>query len=105
VLGYLGVRSVAAPGKDPLSFSVALALARLRHAARSTASAADDLDEHLATAVKDPYTRTRPKHARNWPRRTRRKPPGKPRLRRATKAEVKMAQELHRESFVQQFTA
>lgn len=105
VLGYLGVRAVAAAGKDPLSFSVALALARLRHAARSTARAAGDLEEQLATAVKDTYTRTRPKHARNWPRRKRCKPPGRPRLRRATRAEAKMAQEFHRESVVHQFTA
>jgi hypothetical protein len=105
VLGYLSVSAVTAAGKDPLSYSVALALARLRRAAQSTAKAAGDLTAQLATALKDSYTRTGPKHSRNWPRRKRCKPPGRPRLRRATRAEVKMAQTIHRESVLKQFTA
>ena len=103
VLGALGVREILAAGKDPLSFSVALALASVRHAARSMLSAIGDLD--LSAAVKDSYRRSRPKRSRNFPRRKRCKPPGRPRLRRATKTEVKMAQKFHRESVVHQFTA
>jgi hypothetical protein len=105
VLGYLSVSAVVAAGKDPLSYSVALALAVLRRCARCSASAAGDLAAQLAMALKDSYIRTAPKRSRNWPRRKRCKPPGRPRLRRATKAEVKMAQELHRNSVVNQFTA
>lgn len=105
VLGTLSVREILAVGKDPLSFSVALALASLRHAAQSTASAVADLASHLAAAVKDSYRRSRPKHSRNWPRRKRCKPPGRPRLRQATKTEVNMAQAFHRGSIMDQFTA
>ena len=105
VLGTLSVREILAAGKDPLSFSVALALASLRHAAQSAASAVTDLASHLAAAVKDSYRRSRPKHSRNWPRRKRCKPPGRPRLRQATKTEVNMAQTFHRKSVVNQFTA
>jgi hypothetical protein len=105
VLGLLSVQSVIQAGKDPLSFSVALALARLHRAAQSSARACGDLNADLAAAVKDPYPRHRPKRSRNWPRRKRCKPPGRPRLRRATKSEVKIAQEFHRESVVNQFTA
>lgn len=105
VLGLLGVGPVVRAGKDPLSFSVALALKVLRQAARSPAQRCGDLTGDLADAVKDTYTRKRPKHSRNWPRRKRCKPPGRPGLRRASKAEVKIAQEVHRESVLQQFTA
>jgi hypothetical protein len=105
VLGMLSVQSVIRAGKDPLSFSVALALARLRDAAKSSASACGNLSADLAAAVKDSYIRRRPKRSRNWPRRKRCKPPGRPRLQRATQSEVKMAQEFHRESVINQFTA
>lgn len=105
VLGVLSVREILAAGKDPLSFSVALALASLRHAAQSTANAAADLTSHLSAAVKDSYRRLRPKHSRNWPRRKRCKPPGRPQLRQATKTEINMAQTFHRKSVVNQFTA
>lgn len=105
VLGLLSVQAVINAGKDPLSFSVALARNCLWHAARSSASACGDLRANLAEAVKDPYTRHRPKRSRNWPRRKRCRPPGRPRLQRATRSEVKMAQHLHRESIMNQFTA
>ena len=105
VLGYLSVSAVLAEGKDPLSCSVALALATVRRCARCNAAGAGDLQTQLAAALKDSYIRTAPKASRNWPRRKRCKPPGRPRLRRATKAEIKMAQDLHRNSVVNQFTA
>lgn len=105
VLGLLGVGPVVQAGKDPLSFSVALALRILRQAAHGPAARCQDLAAQLAGAVRDGYTRRRPKRSRNWPRRKRCKPPGRPRLRRATRAEVKLAQAFHRESVIQQFTA
>ena len=105
LLGYLSVAAVLAAGKDPMSYSVALALARLREAAGRSAAAASGLQALLSNALKDSYTRTTAKTSRNWPRRKRCKPPGKPRLRRATRAEVKMAHEFHRQSVLQQFTA
>jgi hypothetical protein len=105
VLGLLSVKRIIDARKDPLSFSVALARTCLHNALRNSASACGDLNADLAAAVKDPYTRHRPKRSRNWPRRKRCKPPGRPRMQRATKSEVKMAQEFHRESVVDQFTA
>lgn len=105
VLGVLSVREILAAGKDPLSVSVALALACLRHAAQSTASAAAELTSQLSSAVKDSYRRSRPKRSRNYPRRKRCKPPGRPRLYCGTQTEVDMAQAFHRESVMNQFMA
>ncbi len=98
VLGLLGVRGVIASGKDPLSFSVALALRRVRHAAATHAAQCPDLPTQLARAVKDGYERAGPKTSRHWPRRKKSKPPGRPNIRLATRAEVQLAQEFHSQS-------
>ena len=98
VLGLMGVRRVIASGKDPLSFSVALALRRVRHAASTCAARCPDLPTQLAEAAKDGYQRTGPKTSRQWPRKKTSKPPGRPDIRPATKAEVQLAQAFHSQS-------
>lgn len=105
VLGMLSVRERLRAGKDPLSFSVALALKRVRLAAQSPARTVTDFSTQLAEATKDEYRRTRSRQSRNYPRRKRCKPPGRPRVHRATKTEMKMARTFHENSVVQQFTA
>ena len=82
-------------GKDPLSFSVALALRAVRRAAAARAVDCGDLPTRLANAVKDTYTRTGSKRARNWPRIKTTAPPGSPKITTASKSEIKLAQEFH----------
>jgi hypothetical protein len=55
------------------------------------------LFDQLARAVKDGHTRRRKKAARNWPHKKREQPPGAPRIRMATRAEVRQAQVLRTE--------
>ena len=61
VLGRLGVDPVVQAGKDPLSFSVALALKALRQAAHSPASDCRGLAAQLAAALEDSIRGTAPR--------------------------------------------
>ncbi|HZL37761.1 MAG TPA: hypothetical protein VFC78_20760 [Tepidisphaeraceae bacterium] len=81
-------------GKDPLSFSVALALRAVRRAA-ARAVDCGDLPTRLANAVKDTYTRTGSKRSRNWPRIKTTAPPGSPKITTVSESEIKLAQEFH----------
>lgn len=98
VLGLMAVKRVVEAGHDPLSFSVALALACVNRAAQIAASQRFPLGQQLALALKDTYVRQRPKASRPWPRRKKPKPPGQPKLRRATLAEITLAKEFHGKS-------
>jgi hypothetical protein len=49
----------------------------------------------LRRAVKDAYVRRRPKAARYWPHKKRERPPGVPKIRTATREEIRMAQVFH----------
>jgi hypothetical protein len=71
--------------------SVAKALRAVRAAAAGRGS---DLRRALARAVLDGYKRAKPKKARHWPKRAKRKPPGPPVARTATEAEVALAQQI-----------
>ena len=53
-----------------------------------------DLRRALGGVKADAYRRSRPKEARHWPHRKRPKPPGRPRARNATDAELALAEEL-----------
>ena len=50
----------------------------------------------LAGLAPDTYERKGPKKARHWPHKKREKPPGKPKARNATEAELALAEELER---------
>ena len=52
------------------------------------------LQRQLRKAVPDQYRRTRPKQARIWPRQKSHAPPGAPKIRTATRAEIRQAQAL-----------
>jgi len=56
------------------------------------------LAQALATATKDPYTRTRPKTARHWPHKKKDKPPGDPRARMADESEIQLAAQLREQA-------
>jgi hypothetical protein len=86
---------VAAAAHDPLGWSMAAALRAVRRAARTPAARPrTPLADQLAGAVKDGYKRAGPKKARNWPHKKKDKPPGEPKLRDATDAEVALAKEI-----------
>jgi len=74
--------------------SVATALRAVRSAA---AGRGGDLRRALARAVLDNYSRTKPKTARHWPQRAKRRPPSPPEARTATDAEVALAQQIKEE--------
>jgi hypothetical protein len=94
VLGLLSVSAILERGGDPLSWSVALARKRVRQALRGTAARPGAWADDLADAVQDGYARAGSKKARDWPHRKREKPPGAPKIREATAAEVQRAQRM-----------
>ncbi|QOJ15463.1 MAG: hypothetical protein HRU75_12800 [Planctomycetia bacterium] len=55
------------------------------------------LQRQLRTAVPDFYLRRRPKTARDWPHKKTEPPPGTPRIRTATTAEIRKAQAFRKE--------
>jgi len=97
MMGLMSVERIIAGGNDPLAWSVAKSRNRLRRALRGALCGERPcvaLDEQLASAVKDTYTRQRPKKARNWPHKKKERPPGPPQIRPATRAEIELAQQL-----------
>jgi hypothetical protein len=97
LLGAMSVSAIIERGRDPLSWSVALSRKRVRQAMRKSAKkvqAGQDLWSRLGKAVKDDYQRTGSKKANDWPHKKREQPPGDPKIRLATKAEVKKAKKV-----------
>jgi hypothetical protein len=107
LLGLMTVSRLIRTGVDPLWFSVARARdavrqgLRDRRARRGTRS----LDGALRAAAKDGYTRQSSKAARNYPRKKDQKPPGPPKVKSATAAEVKRAQRFPPPGLPLQWTA
>lgn len=98
VLGLMSVSALLGKGRDPLSWSVAQARRQIRQLmrqARGTSRCRQSLVEQLAGAQKDNYKRQGSKQARDWPHKKREKPPGEPKIRLATVAEVRKAKRLH----------
>jgi hypothetical protein len=93
LLGLLSVRAITARHKDPLSWSVALALRVVRRA-MDKPPAYRTLLRRLAGAITDTYTRRGDKKARNWPHKKNDPPPGQPKLRIASEKELRHAQQL-----------
>jgi hypothetical protein len=97
LLGLMSVSALLGTGRDPLSWSVAQARRQIRQLmrqARGTSRCRQSLVERLAGAQKDSYERKGSKKARNWPHKKREKPPGEPKIRPATVAEVRKAKRL-----------
>jgi len=97
LLGVMSVSGIIARGQDPLSWSVAQARRQLRQALRQasgTGRRRRGLAEALGEAQKDGYPRKGSKKARDWPHKKREKPPGEPKVRVATAAEVRKAKRL-----------
>jgi hypothetical protein len=96
LLGLMTISRLVPRGVDPLAFSVAKARDAVRHALRDTRPRRGprSLEAALSVATKDTYRRHGSKAARNYPRKKREKPPGPPKIRSATEAEVKKARKL-----------
>jgi hypothetical protein len=96
VLGLMAADALAAAGHAPARLSVARALRPVRRAisAAGRPHPAVTLADALAGAVRDGYVRTRPRAARVPVDKKRDRPPGEPRARTATPAEVALAREL-----------
>jgi Transposase DDE domain len=96
LLGLMTVSRLVAAGIDPLSMSVAKARDAVRQARRNTRPRRGprSLDAALRAAGTGGYQRHGRRAARNYPRKKREKPPGPPKIKAATKAEVKRAQKL-----------
>ena len=102
LLGVLSVEQLIRRGNDPLVWSVALARKRLRQAMRRAVAgqrSVVSLLEQLGSAVQDGYQRHGSKKARNWPHKKREKPPGSPKIKVASKAEVRRAKRLREKKF------
>jgi hypothetical protein len=96
LLGLMTVSRLVSEGADPLEISVAKARDVVRAALRDTRPRRGPraLDAGLRGARKDGYRRHGSKAARNYPRKKHEKPPGPPKFKTATAAEVKRAQRL-----------
>ena len=94
LLGLMAVDQVARRDKGRVSVAGALRSVRLWMRRRSGRPPARGLRGALRVAVVDRYKRTRPKQARGWPHKKREKPPGTPKVRMATQAEVRKAKGL-----------
>jgi hypothetical protein len=100
VLGLMSVSRIVAAGHSPCQWSVASSLRVVRRTARAAAARhprrrrGPSLAKALADARLDGYRRTRSKKSRHWPHKKREKPPGDPKARNATPAEIKLAERL-----------
>jgi len=100
-LWLLGLAAAEAAGTtDRLAVAPALRAVRSAMAGRG-----GDLRRALGRAVADRYVRNRPKTARHWPKRAKRKPPGPPEARTATDAEVLLAKQLRDQGVAKRFAA
>lgn len=104
VLGLLTIGPLIQAGHDPLRWSVARSRDAVRVGLRDPLARPrprervrryrHTLAHLLREAHVDGYERKRPKPARNYPRKKRAKPPGTPKLKRATKALIQLAQQV-----------
>jgi len=94
LLGLMTVSRLVGAGVDPLAFSVARARDAVRSALRGQRPRRGPrtLEAALRAALKDTYRRHGSKAARNYPRKKQEKPPGAPKTKTATAAEIKRAQ-------------
>jgi hypothetical protein len=101
MLGLLTVERAVRRGLDPKRWSVAESLRVVRRVMCGRGSRRDARNlAALAEAMIDSYRRERPKATRHWPRQKTRQPPGQPKLRMATKHEIRKAQVFQREKIV-----
>lgn len=97
VLGLMSVSDIVDAGGTPNQWGVAASLRAVRRAmspAPRRRKSRPTLAKALASARKDAYPRTGSKTAADYPRKKRESPPGEPRARTASEAEIQRAAEL-----------
>lgn len=95
LLGLMSVEQIILRGRDPLSWSVAMALRVVRNAiANRSISSSANLLSAMGNCLKDEYVRKSSKKARNWPHKKNELPPGEPKIRKANKMELKIIKEI-----------
>lgn len=94
LLGLMAARGLIARGLDPLDQSPAAALRTLRGWLANAARCPRRLMRELGRCVKDKYTRTRPKHARDWPHKKNPPPVRPPRIHQASTVLRDLAQRM-----------
>jgi hypothetical protein len=101
LLGMLTVRRLSAEGIDPLRWSVARARNAVRHTMRAPlgnpprdSRRSSNLEHLLRLARCDCYPRRGPKTVRNYPRKKRERPPGPPKIKKASPHQRHIAKRL-----------
>jgi hypothetical protein len=94
LLGMMTLEAMGPSRRRQRRWSAAGAIAVVRTAMRNARPPRrhGGLRRQLAHAVQDTYRRQRPKRARHYPRKKTERPAGRPRIRRATRAELQAAQ-------------
>jgi len=97
LLGLMAAEATSRGGRGGRHWSLALAQQAVRQAMRRlrVPRPAGGLRGRLRRCVKDSYIRHRPKAARYWPRKKAGSPPGEPKIRMATREEIRQAQAFH----------
>lgn len=93
LVGLLAKQELIAVGESPTRMSLAGAVRRLRRGLRGPLFGCDFEVAELRFAVTDQYQRNSKKNARHDPRQKRTKPPGAPRIHRASAAQRRAAKE------------
>jgi IS4 transposase len=96
MLGLMTVSRLIEAGKSPGEISLASALRVVRQAMRQGRRCCCKgwVRRELAKAARDGYQRTRTRKARHWPHKKREKPPGQPKIKPASRAEIRLARQL-----------
>ncbi len=94
LLNLMGVGQAASVDRHRLRVAQALRAVRRWMRSPTARPPAGGLNQALRKALVDRYDRTSSKKARDWPHKKREKPPGVPKVRTATKAEVLKAQRI-----------
>lgn len=108
LLGLMSVSSIIAARRDPKAWSVAGSRELVRQAMRNERPrrrARQPLVAHLAASLQDGYPRSSDKTARNYPRKKKEKPPGPPKFKSASPAEIRKAKRLEPPTIVLKWTA
>lgn len=97
LLGLMSIEKIKKTGRHPKDWSPAKSRDAVRRGIRNTKPRGrkrPNLPRELAAAVKDTYQRNSSKDARNYPRKKTQKPPGPPKIKAATQAQIQRAKRL-----------
>lgn len=94
MLGLMALKEQTGAAESASRWSVAKTLRVIRRAIRGSMGRGQSLSLLLRTAIRDGYGRRGSKKAHDWPHKKRERPPGNPKRRRASPAEIAAAAQL-----------